>query len=98
MVEGRTRGRRLDDEEGTLLEDRSGFVQLVVGVHKSPNPAGNGVLRPQRDITTAIIEACKFLHTYLVEEYGVAGIDLQRSRESEREAPQEKTKQEDRNT
>ena len=71
-------------------------MQLVVGVHKSPNPTGNGVLRPQRDVTTAIIEARKFLHTSLVEEHGVAGIDMQRSRESEREVPQEKTEQKER--
>lgn len=92
MVVGGARGCCFDDEEGASLEDWSGFVQLVVGVDKSPNSAGNATLKPQCNVTTPIVEVFKFLHTSLVEEHGAAGIDLQRSRELECEAPQEKTK------
>jgi len=61
--------------------------------HKGPNPAKRTVSRLQRGVNIPIVELYKFFHTPLVEKQGAVGLDLQRSRKFECQAPQENAKQ-----
>jgi len=67
----------LDNEERAAPEHRSGYVEFVVGVHKSPDPAERGRTRLQSGVGEPPINMDKFLHASFMEKQGVAGHDLQ---------------------
>ena len=85
-----------DDEKRSILEGQGRFMNYLVVVHKSPNPAKGAVLRFQWAVNLPSTELCKLLHSPLVEKQGTVRFDLQCSGKFECKTLQEDTKEKDR--
>ena len=57
-------------------------MQVVAGVHESPNPVGRTVSPMlQVIVQSPFVGRSEFLHPSFVEKHSTAGVDLQRGRE-----------------
>ena len=56
------------------MEDQSGLVNILAGVHQSPNPVLGVIgLRLEFGVSTRGIELREFLHTLLAEKQDAVG-------------------------